>query len=185
MHLILSNHQPLHCTYTDANSGLVQYKAHTPIKLHLRTTLSRLIDSDIPRRETESAHPQTAASSTGQPQLGTAGRFGLVAEFFWGKDSTIRFGGQDLSSKSYLRKEKVGWLVWEYIFKARDGKEYRWALRPHITTLKVNDASGTVVAEYRDMSMGIMSKARPASFEVFSGFEHMVDEVLSVRWVLI
>ncbi|KAJ6470940.1 hypothetical protein C8R45DRAFT_875127 [Mycena sanguinolenta] len=175
MRLILSNHQPLHCTYTDAESGVVQYKVHTPIKLHLRTTLSRLIAADIPRRD---AAPEAATSTTSQPERDTGGRFGLVAEFFWARDSTIRFGGQDLSSKTYLRKEKVGWLVWEYIFKARDGSECRWALRPHTTTLKINDGSGTAVAEYRDVSMGIMSKARPASFEIFSGFEHMADEIL-------
>jgi hypothetical protein len=56
MLLILSHHQPIEATYRDAASGLAQYKVETPIKMHdLITTISRVIEGDIPQRDPSSA----------------------------------------------------------------------------------------------------------------------------------
>jgi hypothetical protein len=44
--------------------------------------------------------------------------------------------------------------------------------------LKLNDGSDTVVAEYKCKSVGLISKARDPSLEIFPPFEHMIDEIM-------
>ncbi|KAJ7727204.1 hypothetical protein B0H16DRAFT_1591017 [Mycena metata] len=91
----------------------------------------------------------------------------------------IQFGGTEISPATFFRKEKVGVLNWEYIFTARDEKEYRWYFRMYSSTLKVNDDAATVVAEYKVSSVGVVSKPkRPASLEIQPEFEYMVDEIM-------
>ncbi|KAJ6567250.1 hypothetical protein DFH09DRAFT_919057 [Mycena vulgaris] len=174
MRFFVSTNKPINANYRD-ESGVAQYKVRTPIKVpELNTTISRLIDKDIPRREQGDSDADSDSA-----------RFGMLAQVSWrmGGPSVIRFGGQEIDPATFFRRENMSWYgkPKEHIFTAQDGKEYRWYLRPYTTRLKVNDASATLVAEYRANSLGLLSKARPASFEVFPPFEHMVDEIMA--WI--
>ncbi|KAJ6622691.1 hypothetical protein B0H10DRAFT_2012352 [Mycena sp. CBHHK59/15] len=172
MHLILSTPKPINATYRDADSGVVRYKVKTPIKVHdLTTTISRLIDSDVPRREQGDSN--TEADS---------GRFGLLAQIAWymvGPPTVIRFGGREIAPATFFQKENATWYSpGDRIFTAQDGKEYRWCLTAYTTRLKTNDASATLIAEYRAKSLGLLSKARDPSLQIFPEFAHMVDEIM-------
>ncbi|KAJ7688353.1 hypothetical protein B0H17DRAFT_1068248 [Mycena rosella] len=172
MRLLVTTNKPINANYRDAESGVTQYKARTPIKVpELKTTISRLLDSDIPRRE--QADPDDDIHND---------RFGMLAQVSWrmGGPSVIQFGGQEIDPATFFRRENQGWhgKPREYIFTAQDGKEYRWILRPYTTRLKTNDESATLVAEYRANSLGILSRARPASLTIFPPFEDMADEIM-------
>ncbi|KAJ7187124.1 hypothetical protein C8R46DRAFT_284862 [Mycena filopes] len=175
MRLILSTAKSINARYKDETSGFVQYKVSTPIRVHnLTTTIRRRIDGDIPHREHEhDSDTETAADDE---------RFGLLATLAWhmiGWKTVIQFAGREISGRSFFRKEKVGVLSWEYVFTARDEKEYRWYFRMYSSTLKVNDAAATVVAEYKVSSVGVVSKPRrPASLEIFPEFEHLADDIM-------
>ncbi|KAJ7018477.1 hypothetical protein C8F04DRAFT_1277668 [Mycena alexandri] len=172
MRFILSTAKSINASYSD-EAGVVQFKVHTPIRVHkLVTEIRRRLDGDIPQREQSGSDTETDAS----------GRFGLLATLSWhiiGWKRVIQFGGTEISPETFLRKEKVGALNWEYVFTARDGKEYRWYFQMYSSTLKVNDVAATVVAEYKVSSVGVVSKpARPASLEISPEFEYMVDEIM-------
>jgi hypothetical protein len=102
MQLILATHNPLDSTYhdatwRDADSGVVQYKVRTPIKMHDQTTtISRRIEGDIPQRD---------SSATDDSE-----RFGLVAQISWHLvgSSVIQFGDKDIECAKFFRKESLG-----------------------------------------------------------------------------
>ncbi|KAJ7354657.1 hypothetical protein DFH08DRAFT_49502 [Mycena albidolilacea] len=172
MRLILSTHKPINATYKDAETGIVQYKVRSPIKVHeLISTITRRIDSDIPRRNSGASDAST-----------DSGRFGLLAELSWHMraPSVMRIGGKDIDPTTFFQKPtSVKWYsLPDRIFTAQDGKEYRWRAGAHSTKLKLNDGSDTVVAEYKCKSVGLISKARDPSLEIFPPFEHMVDEIM-------
>ncbi|KAJ6624440.1 hypothetical protein B0H10DRAFT_2324961 [Mycena sp. CBHHK59/15] len=161
----LSTHKPINDTYSDAESGVAQYKVQTEIKMHdTTTTISRRINNDVLRREEDEG--ADAANSEW---------FGLLAYIYWHVvgSTVIRFGGQDIDAATFFRKENFslyGWRVRifipadsiesglitkdrEHVFTAQDGKEYRWSHTLYTMKLKVNDASATLMAEYRVKSI--------------------------------
>ncbi|KAJ7102846.1 hypothetical protein C8R44DRAFT_808636 [Mycena epipterygia] len=173
MHFLLSSNKPMNATYREAESSVAQYKVKTPIKLpDLTTTISRLIDSDIPRRDSQ-------GDSSAAPD---SGRFGHLAQISWRVrgPTFIRFGDRDIDPATFFRKENKGWhgRYKERVFTAQDGREYRWCKTAYTSRLKVNDASATLVAEYRAHSLGLLSKAGNASLQIFPPFEHMIDEIM-------
>ncbi|KAJ7018486.1 hypothetical protein C8F04DRAFT_382913 [Mycena alexandri] len=172
MRLTLSTAKSINASYSD-EAGVVQFKVHTPIRVHkLITKIRRRLDGDIPQREQSGSDTETDDN----------GRFALLATFSWYVirwKMVIQFGGTEMSPATFWRKEKVGVLNWEYVFTARDRKEYRWYFRRYSSTLKVNDVAATIVAEYKVSSVGVVSKpARPASLEISPDFEYMVDEIM-------
>jgi hypothetical protein len=96
MRLILSTHKPINATYKDAETGIVQYKVRSPIKVHeLISTITRRIDSDIPRRNSGASDAST-----------DSGRFGLLAELSWHMraPSVMRIGGKDIDPTTFFQK---------------------------------------------------------------------------------
>ncbi|KAJ7267642.1 hypothetical protein B0H12DRAFT_118431 [Mycena haematopus] len=176
MLLIISTHKPINATYKDAETGIVQYKVRTPIKVQeLVSTISRRIESDIPRRNSGTSELGDTATDSG--------RFGLLAELSWymrrGAPSVMRIGGKDIDPATFFQKPKVPWYAFpQRIFTAKDGKEYLWYGGAYTTKLKLNDGSNTPVAEYKPKSVGLISKKRDASLEIFPPFEYMVDEIM-------
>ncbi|KAJ6616392.1 hypothetical protein B0H10DRAFT_2392384 [Mycena sp. CBHHK59/15] len=155
MQFNLSTHKPINDTYSDAESGVAQYKVQTEIKMHdTTTTISRRINNDVLRREEDEG--ADAANSEW---------FGLLAYIYWHVvgSTVIRFGGQDIDAATFFRKENFslygciesGLITKdrEHVFTAQDGKEYRWSHTLYTMKLKVNDASATLMAEYRVKSM--------------------------------
>ncbi|KAF7357815.1 hypothetical protein MVEN_00827500 [Mycena venus] len=179
MRFILSTHKPINATYKDAETGVVQYKVRSPIKVHeLISTISRRIDSDIPRRNSGSSQH---GDSDGGAATVDSGRFGHLAQISWymRAPSVMRIGGKDIDPATFFQKPKVPWYAFpERIFTAQDGKEYRWCGGAYHTKLKLNDGSDTVVAEYKCKSVGLITKKRDPYIEIFPPFEHMVDEIM-------
>ncbi|KAJ6594444.1 hypothetical protein B0H19DRAFT_1247115 [Mycena capillaripes] len=106
MRFILSTHKPINATYKDAETGIVQYKVRSPIKVHeLISTISRHIDSDIPRRN-------SGSESEGESTSDTA-RFGLLTQLSWyiRAPSVMRIGGQDIDPATYFQKVDVPWYA--------------------------------------------------------------------------
>jgi len=174
MRFILSTHKPINATYKDAETGDVQYKVRSPIKVHERiSTISRRVDVDIPRRNSGASEQGDATTDSGT--------FGHLAQLSWylRAPSVMRIGGKDIDPKNFFQKPKVPWYAFQQrIFTAQDGKEYRWTGGAHYTKLKLNDGSDTLVAEYRCKSVGLISKARDPYLEIFPPYEHMVDEII-------
>jgi hypothetical protein len=104
MRLILTTATPSNAVYTDA-SGAPQYKVNTPFALHDRTTaISRVVAHDIPRR-----HSQSTDGHEAEPQ--ERERFAGLAHIDWHllDSSVIRFGGRELATRDFFRKEGWGW----------------------------------------------------------------------------
>ncbi|KAJ7748796.1 hypothetical protein DFH07DRAFT_961997 [Mycena maculata] len=175
MRLILSSSKPINATYKDADTKVVQYKVRTPIKVHeVISTITRRIDSDIPRRNSGSGSEQGDADASSD-------RFGHLAQLCWyiRGPSVMRFGGRDVDPTTFFQKVDVPWYGFpQRIFTAQDGKEYKWYGSRNTTKLKVNDGSDTLVAEYLVESVGLLSKKREPCLEIFPPFEHMVDEIM-------
>ncbi|KAJ6498804.1 hypothetical protein C8R45DRAFT_95510 [Mycena sanguinolenta] len=176
MRFIISSHKPINATYKDAETGIVQYKVRTPLKVHeIITTISRRIESDIPRRNSGSSELGDAATDSG--------RYGLLAEHSWymrkGAPSVMRIGGKDIAPTTFFQKPPKPWYAFPHrIFTAKDGKEYQWVAGGYNTKLKLNDGSDTLVAEYKCKSVGLISQKRDATLEIFPPFEHMMDEIM-------
>ncbi|KAJ7808777.1 hypothetical protein B0H14DRAFT_3151879 [Mycena olivaceomarginata] len=169
MHLTLAPHKPINATYTDTESGVEQYKVHTEIKLHDSiTTISRRIDSDVPRRDSQSE--------------GNAidGRFGLFAQIHWRivGPTVIQFGGRELNAATFFRNRGLSLFGWQPGFTGLDGKEYRWRMTVNLTKLEVDDASATLVAEYKEKTLSVLGGAKEPSLEIFPSFEYMADEII-------
>ncbi|KAJ7482155.1 hypothetical protein B0H11DRAFT_1212546 [Mycena galericulata] len=177
MQLFLATDHPWNTVYTDA-SGAPWYKTQTPLKLHDRTTsISKVIDPDIPRRA-----PEPDASNNSADGIDTA-RFASLAQIDWRviKSSVIHFGGRELATNEFFRKAGTQG-VWgrPRLFSGLDGKEYKWILGTYTSELKLNDGSETIVAHYRHKKFGIpFQRIDRPSLEVSTAFEHMLDEILS------
>jgi hypothetical protein len=102
MRLILSTHTPINATYKDAETGIVEYKVRSPIQLQeLTSTITRRIDSDIPRRNPGPSEQGDDASTDS----------GLLAELSWYMrgPSVMRVKGKDINPATFFRKAQVKW----------------------------------------------------------------------------
>ncbi|KAJ7641726.1 hypothetical protein FB45DRAFT_825990 [Roridomyces roridus] len=177
MRFTISSPKPINATYKDAETGIIQYKVRSPIKVHeVISTITRRIDTDIPRRNSGSESDHSSSSAT------TSARFGHLAEIAWyiRKPSLMRFGGKEIDPETFFTKpEGVPWYGYpSRIFTAQDGKEYKWVGSYQYSRLKLNDGSDTLVAEYGCKSVGLLSKKRDPYLEIFPPYEHMVDEIM-------
>ncbi|KAJ6606064.1 hypothetical protein DFH09DRAFT_1119210 [Mycena vulgaris] len=171
MQLFLTTATPSNSVYTD-ESGVPQYKVNTPFKLDRTTAISRVVEHGIPRRS-GSMDGHDAGIEEGE-------RFASLAHIDWHlvESSVIRFRGRELATRDFFRKEGWGWYGRHRVFTGLDGREYKWILGAYTSQLRLNDEAQTLVARYRPKKLGILSKARKASLEVFPTFEHMMDEIV-------
>ncbi|KAJ6567120.1 hypothetical protein B0H19DRAFT_1139526 [Mycena capillaripes] len=176
MQLFLTTATPSNAVYVDG-SGSPQYKVTTPFKVHDRTTaISRIVEREIPRR-------QSTGSSSGAHEdrvVDENTRFANLANIDWRlfDSSVIHFRGQELAVREFFRKEGWGWYGRHRVFTAQDGREFKWVLGAYTSQLKLNDTAETLVACYRPKKLGIFSKPRKASIEIFPPFEDMLDEIM-------
>ncbi|KAF5387170.1 hypothetical protein D9615_002093 [Tricholomella constricta] len=177
MHLYLSTRSPLNSVFSTAE-GQALYKVETPMAAGTRTsTISCIVPNDIPQHH--SAHTVSMQN-----------RFGHLAQVEHNviSSSILRFGGNEFATKDYFRK--VGWgplcrarfeKLWvdrHRVFTGPDGREYKWELLSYNSQLVTNDDKKTLVARFHRASLGIIGKARPASFEISPTGEHMVQDIL-------
>ncbi|KAJ7041961.1 hypothetical protein C8F04DRAFT_946387 [Mycena alexandri] len=184
MQLFLTASSPSNTVYADA-SGSSQYKVSTPFGVrHRTTTISRVVQRDIPRRWSSSSNNGTIATSDGHgAELGDRGdRFALLARIDWRlfDSSVIHFRGRELATREFFRKEGLGCYGRHRVFTARDGREFKWILGAYTSkaSLQLNDSAETPVAIYRPKKLGLFSKPRKASIEIFPPFEDMLDEIM-------
>jgi len=145
-------------------TGQVLYKVETPIKLPPRTsTISRVVPNNM-STDTEDMRDKFAYLATVKHKA--------IAS------STLRFGGNEVETKEYFRKE--GWSAHgrDRIFTGPDGHEYRWLLKSCFSELVANDEKRTPVAVFHRKNLGIIGEARTASLEIFPVGEHIVDMIL-------
>ncbi|KAJ7725286.1 hypothetical protein DFH07DRAFT_970900 [Mycena maculata] len=174
MHLFLNTDSPWNTFYTD-ESGALQYKTNTPLKLHDRTTtISRVVEG-IPRADGREA----------EAEVEDGARFASLAQINWRQieSSVIHFQGRELATQEFFRTEgSLGWFGRPRAFTALDGKQYKWILGAFTSeaSLKLNDGSETMVAQYHHKKFvyGMFSKPQKPSLEIAPPFEHMADEIL-------
>ncbi|KAJ6505206.1 hypothetical protein C8R45DRAFT_545716 [Mycena sanguinolenta] len=179
MHLELTPHNPLNATYYDTVSGRAQYKVHTEFKVHNSvTTISRRIESDVPRRNSAPNLDSSTDSASGVE----AERFGLVAEISWRVvgSTIIQFGEREIDTGTFFKVKGFGLFGLESGFTGLDGKEYRWRLKINRTTLEIHGQPDALVADFKGKSLGIIGEARKPSLEIFSPYEHMADEIMVI-----
>ncbi|KAJ7684350.1 hypothetical protein DFH06DRAFT_4880 [Mycena polygramma] len=177
MHLFLTTASPSNALYTDA-AGAPQYKVNTPLKLnHRATTISRVVERDIPRRQSTSS---SRSGPSNEPEVIADARFANLANIDWRvvESSVIYFRGQELAVHDFFRKQGWGWYGRHRVFMAQDGREFKWILGAYTSQLQLNDATETLVARYRPKKHGVFSKPRKASLEICPPFENMVDEIM-------
>ncbi|KAJ7041960.1 hypothetical protein C8F04DRAFT_1176617 [Mycena alexandri] len=187
MQLFLTTSSPSNTVYADA-SGSSQYKVTTPFGVRNRgtTTISRVVQRDIPRRWSSSSNGAIATSDGHGAELGDRGdRFALLARIDWrlSDSSVIHFRGRELATREFFRKEGWGSYGRHRVFTARDGREFKWILGAYTSKasylqLQLSDSAETPVAIYRPKKLGLFSKPRKASIEIFPPFEDMLDEIM-------
>ncbi|KAL0567930.1 hypothetical protein V5O48_014058 [Marasmius crinis-equi] len=153
MKLTLSGNFLGSSTYS-GEDGRVVYKVKTTLK---NTTVSKILPDDVPQRD------------------GVDGdRFAHLARINWGLKPTIEIGGNESEAKTFLRR--VGWAK-DRVFTDENGREYKWDLGTRSS--KLNDETKTLVAKFRQKNIGgIFGEKRPASMEIFSVGESMVDLIM-------
>ncbi|GLB35659.1 hypothetical protein LshimejAT787_0212240 [Lyophyllum shimeji] len=170
MHLYLSTPSPLNATFTNED-GQVMYKVDTPMAVGTRTsTISCVVPNDIPQQQSDSSAAEESMKD----------RFAHLAQVEHNVvgSSVLRFGGKEILTKEYFRKEGWGAYGRHRVFTASDGREYKWLLQTFTPKLIVNDESKGVVAKFHRRNLGIIGKPRPRSLEIFPAGEHMVQEIL-------
>ncbi|KAJ7482167.1 hypothetical protein B0H11DRAFT_1213151 [Mycena galericulata] len=175
MHLTITPHNPINSTYRATDSGVEQYKVQTELmKVHDSvTTISRRIDSDVPRRDAD----RGLEAAQGDDER----RFGLLAKIHWrvAGPSVIEFGGRELDTSTFFPNKSLTIFGWEPECTALDGKKYIWRKHVNRTTLELSDQPTTVVAEYNGRNVGLVGKARKQpSLEIFPPFEGLADEIM-------
>ncbi|KAJ7765709.1 hypothetical protein B0H16DRAFT_1413193 [Mycena metata] len=173
--LFLSTGDPSNAVYADA-SGSSQYKVSTPFGVHHRTTsISRVVERDIPRRWSSSSNGTIATSDADGGD-----RFALLARIDWKllESSVIHFRGRELATGEFFRKEGLGLYGRHRVFTARDGREFKWILGAYTSELKLNGSGEIRAAIYRHKTLGLFSRPRKASIEIFPPFEDMLDEIM-------
>ncbi|KAF7298339.1 hypothetical protein MKEN_01358500 [Mycena kentingensis (nom. inval.)] len=184
MRLTLTTSSPSDAVYT-SEDGVPQYKvASVPLLKKMREgrsiKVSKVVDADIPRA------PSRGSATSSQPEGGgsaeAAARYARLAtiDLHVVDPSVIRFAGREreVLMRDFFRKEGWGWYGRHRVFTAQDGKEYKWILGAYTCYLQVNDASEKPVARFRPAKFGIFSKKRPASLEIYEGFEELLDEIM-------
>jgi len=88
--------------------------------------------------------------------------------------SRIRYNGIEMPTSQFFRTSSFT-IHWHRAFTGLDGKEYEWELGLSGCKLYLKDDPRPLVASYHTRNLGIIGEARPSSFEVYPGGQHMVD----------
>ncbi|KAF9266002.1 hypothetical protein L218DRAFT_997355 [Marasmius fiardii PR-910] len=154
----------LKCTYADEN-GRIIYKVHSTLA---RTTISKVIPGDIPRRNSENE------SDTGD-------RFAHLGRIDWkAMYSVLVLGGEEFSTRTYFKRDGfTGAMGLNRVFVGDDGREYKWLLGSWTSELRLKNEYKTLVAKLiRGNIGGIFGQKRPAVLEIYPAGEHMVDLIM-------
>ncbi|KXN82685.1 hypothetical protein AN958_02250 [Leucoagaricus sp. SymC.cos] len=156
MCLILSSDRPRNSTYA-TESGHILYQVDNPCK-------------------TFSEGTATICKAV-WPFQGQFVFYGQI-EFHAFHSTRLRFNGFEVSVNNYFHK--AGLFSMDKIFRASDGKEYRWKLETNTLKLVRNEGNKLEVAKFKESkpSFGPFSKGRPASLEVEPSVEQILDEIV-------
>ncbi|KAF8061805.1 hypothetical protein FPV67DRAFT_1510493 [Lyophyllum atratum] len=164
-HLYLRSHSPLNTVYANED-GQALYKVETHARI---STISCVVPNNIPEKD-------------GGATVSMQDRFAHLAEVEHNtiKSSVLRFAGKEYKTKEFFRKDGSGWGVYgrNRIFKGLDGQEYKWISESFNSKLVVNNEAQTFVARSHQRHLGIFGKGKPASLEISTAGEHMVQEIL-------
>ncbi|KAF9467770.1 hypothetical protein BDZ94DRAFT_1247646 [Collybia nuda] len=171
MHLYLSNASPINSIYANAD-GQALYKVRTPSRLFGRTTaICSIIEGGVPARTEQDIYQNGA----------TQDRFGQLAKFEWKsfRSSKIRFTsrGREVKTRSFFKKQGMGWHGRSRAFVAPDGREYRWRLSAN-PELHLNDETKAPVARFHSGRSGAFCKPQSACLEILPAGEHIIDTIL-------
>ncbi|TFK34281.1 hypothetical protein BDQ12DRAFT_727059 [Crucibulum laeve] len=122
-------------------------------------------------------------------------RFGLIGQidFRTIQSSRIHYQGQEVETSAFFRKSGFGWYGrWEGVEVEVRQTSTRGTVPYFILSLGyisffqlvMNDGAKTPVARFQQQRLGIISKARPASLEIFPAGDHIAD-VIVVTFVYI
>ncbi|KAF9463421.1 hypothetical protein BDZ94DRAFT_610006 [Collybia nuda] len=166
MNLHLSSPSPLNATYSN-DAGQVIYKVDTPLKLGREiTTIKRVIPNDIADSEND--------------EVDMRDRFGFLGQIEHKAiaSSVIKFGGAEIETKDYFRKEGWGSYGRHRVFTGPDDREYKWILGSWASKLVLNDGKKTPIARFRQKSYGIFGRAHSARLEIEPAGEGIMDTIL-------
>lgn len=135
----------LDASYTNDHGDPI-YKVHTTRKLcaEQTTTISRILPSEVPRRGDADTYP------------GLEDRFAHLAQIDWRqiRYSTIRFGGEEIDTKTFFRREGMKWNSYgrHRIFTAPDGKDYKWMMllsESSVSSRQFQPTTHEILTDYR------------------------------------
>jgi len=146
------------------SEGQVIYKTENPTHPHSRSASQITIKRILPSNSIDLA-------TSSEDALRDA--FSDVAEIHFSllSSSRIKYNGIDMDTSQFFRKSNI--LSSGRIFTGPDGKEYEWKLRVSDCKLYLKDS--TLVASYHPRNFYISGDLPPASLEIFSEGQHMVD----------
>ncbi|KAK7040293.1 hypothetical protein VNI00_009761 [Paramarasmius palmivorus] len=131
--------------------------------------------------EEDNADAETLVNEPGSSALASlSSGFEYLAQIDWKffASSKFRFGnGSEIQTKEFFRKEGWGPYGRHRVFKAKDGKEYKWNLGLVRSELFMKDAAKTPVAKFHRKCIRMFGKSVPAYLEIFPAGEHMADEI--------
>ncbi|KAF9442550.1 hypothetical protein P691DRAFT_714273 [Macrolepiota fuliginosa MF-IS2] len=141
----------------------------------------RSADSGFAVGDSEHGDESRTRSSVGEMPV-REGYFAFYAQIDFRVFRSTRFqwDGHDVSVNKYFHEE--GWSGYGRgrVFKASDGKEYRWELRTAHLEMVRNDGGREQVARYREKRPGLgpLMTGRPAVLEVDPSCEPILDEIM-------
>ncbi|KAF9466720.1 hypothetical protein BDZ94DRAFT_1212195, partial [Collybia nuda] len=164
MNLYLSNHSPIHSTFT-GNDGQALYKVDTPMKVFGRTsTITRAVSEELLNLE---------------DGVDMRDRFEFLAQIEYKAfaSSIIKFEDTRVETRAYFQKEGWGPYGRPHAFTGPDGKRYKWFMNFFTSELILNDGSKTPVAQFHRRRVGILRKSQPAYLEIFPPGKRIVDTI--------
>ncbi|KAM6502719.1 hypothetical protein JOM56_002696 [Amanita muscaria] len=171
MRLHFTNRSHLNSAYVN-DSGQVMYKVETPNKYFNRVaTIKRVLPGDL---YSSSEAAGTSSSEDEATNDNDPIAFNPVVP------AILRFGGQEHESTQFFTKKAFGWYGSTRAFTGPDGIEYEWILKREVSELVRVDSERdtTRIAQYQRRQLGVFSKPRPASLEIFSKGMHMIDLIV-------
>ncbi|XP_006462973.1 hypothetical protein AGABI2DRAFT_186774 [Agaricus bisporus var. bisporus H97] len=142
---------------------------------------ARFADSDREEDDPHNDHELGPSTASGLPSPDLAQyAFCAQVDFRFLTPTRFYYNGLNVPVTEYFRKE--GWSAYGRgrVFKASDGKEYRWQLSLGPIEMIRNDESKERVVKYRlyRPSMGNFVKGRPPSLEVDDSCIPILDEII-------
>lgn len=208
MRLTLSTQHPRNSAYL-ADTGEVLYKVDKPLSLGSTiATIQKAVGTINGARQgdSERSRPMIRGSSlarsqgdfvhgdnqrrsaqgggefSGNGEATFEGRFAFYAQIEFNQvlPTRFRYNGLDVPVSKFFRKEGWSGHGRGRVFKASDGREYRWRLRYESLDMVTNDGRKTQVVKYTEYRPGLgpFREGRPGSLEIDPICEPILDEIL-------